>query len=349
MIFFYVILFVIVLASLKYKGTNSEYISVQQTNVIKGVFIWLVFMGHIMPYIADVIPLESFIDRAGPGVVRILQQLVVVPFLFYSGYGVTNSIKNKGQSYVDSIPKKRVLNTMLNFGVAVSFFILLNWLLDIPMNLKQILLSFVCWDSIGNSNWYILTICICYLSSYFSYKLLGYTRSSLIANVVFLFVYILIISKFKGSWWYDTCLAYSAGCIFCFYKERVEDIIGRNYWLCTLIIGGLFAVSYLASVKIYVVQPLFMNICSIFFSFSLVLLSLKFQLRSKILEWSGKNLFSLYIYQRIPMILFSTICGGYLVTEWRYVYVVTCAVVSIVIVHLYKYITIKFISVNTNK
>lgn len=149
--------------------------------------------------------------------------------MFYFGYGVMNSIKVKGENYVASIPRKRLLNTTLNFGVAVLFFVVLNLILHIPMELKQVLLSLVCWDSVGNSNWYIFTICFCYLTSYISYKLLGYSKRSLISNLSILFVFMLVLSRFKGSWWYDTCLAYSAGSVYCYYKDCLEDIINRNY------------------------------------------------------------------------------------------------------------------------
>lgn len=64
MILFYLALFVVVLSSLKFQKNNQDYISVQQTNVIKGIFIWLVFMGHIMPYITKVMPFESFADKS---------------------------------------------------------------------------------------------------------------------------------------------------------------------------------------------------------------------------------------------------------------------------------------------
>ena len=238
MIYFYAILFVIILCGLRYKKNNQDYISVQQTNVIKGIFIWLVFMGHIMPYITKVMPFELFVDKAATGVVSLLQQLVVVPFLFYSGYGVMNSIKNKGAGYVDSIPKKRLLNTMLNFGVAVLFFVALNLILSIPMDLKQVLLSLITWESVGNSNWYIFTICICYLTSFVSYKLFGYSKKSLIANFVILSVFAVIISRFKGSWWYDTCLAYSAGSLYCYYKDKFENVISGNYLLYS-VLGGV--------------------------------------------------------------------------------------------------------------
>lgn len=342
MIFFYIILFVLVLCGLRYQRNNQDYISVQQTNAIKGIFIWLVFMGHIMPNIDKVVPFELFVDKAASGVVNILQQLVVVPFLFYSGYGVMNSIKNKGAGYVDSIPKKRLLNTMLNFGVAVLFFVTLNLILSIPMDLKQVMLSLVSWESVGNSNWYIFTICICYLTSFVSYKLFGYSKKSLIANFVILSVFAVIISRFKGSWWYDTCLAYSAGSLYCYYKDKFENAINGNYLLYSVLGGGIMIASYILMLKAPIAKSLvFMNICSICFCLFMVILTMRLQLKSKVLEWSGKNLFPLYIYQRIPMILFSVIGGGCLVSDFKYVYVVICAIVSIVIVHFYKYISIK--------
>lgn len=341
MIFFYIIILIIALNSFKLQKYNQEYISVQQTNVIKGIFIWLVFMGHIMPYITKVVPFESFADKFALYFVDILKQLVVVPFLFYSGYGVMNSIKTKGENYVASIPRKRLLNTMVNFGVAVLFFVALNLVLHIPIEPRQVLLSLICWDSVGNSNWYIFTICFCYLTSYISYKLFGYSKRSLIANLSILFIYVLVLSRFKGSWWYDTCLAYSAGSAYCYYKDRIENIINRNYLRSLLIGGGLMVVSYICMLKTPIVTSLFMNVCSIFFAMFIIILSMRLQLKSRVLEWSGKNLFPLYIYQRIPMILFSVIGGGCLVSDFKYVYVVICAIVSIIIVHVYKYISIK--------
>lgn len=106
--------------------------------------------------------------------------------------------------------------------------------------------------------------------------------------------------------------------------------------------GGVAVASYILVVKAPIAKSLvFMNICSICFSFFMVILTMRLQLKSRVLEWSGKNLFPLYIYQRIPMILFSMIGGGYLVSDFKYLYVIICAIVSIIIVHLYKYVAIK--------
>lgn len=341
MIIFYLFLIIIVLIGLRYKKYNTNYISVQQTNSIKGIFIWLVFMGHILPYITKVFPFESFLDITASRVVGYLQQLVVVPFIFYSGYGVMNSIKNKGIKYVDLMPRTRLLNTILNFGVAVLCFIILNLILSIQMDFKQIMLSFVCWESVGNSNWYIFTICFCYFTSYLSCKYFGYSKISLFLISLILFLYVLVMPYLKDNWWYDTCLAYSAGSVYCYYKNRFEYYMNSKYLCCFCFLCGIFIISYIVTIKSPIAKPLFMNICSIFFSLFMVILSMKFQLSSRVLEWSGKNLFPLYIYQRIPMILFSTIYSGCLVIEWKYVYVLICAIITIIIVHLYKYINIK--------
>ena len=192
-----------------------------------------------------------------------------------------NSIKNKGAAYVDSIPRKRVLNTMLNFGVAVILFVSLNYILGISMSLKQILLSILCWDSIGNSNWYIFTICSCYLTSFISYKVFGYSKKSLIANFVILFVFAVIISRFKGSWWYDTCLAYSVGTLYCFYKDKMERLVNSNYLLCCILGGAVMIASYILMLKAPIAKSLvFMNICSICFSLLMVILTMRFKLNS---------------------------------------------------------------------
>lgn len=153
MILFYIVLFCIAVWKLQFagKGFYSDSLSVQQTNMIKGIFIWLVFLGHITPYITKQMSLTHPLDVSALIVQGLLGQLVVVPFLFYSGYGVMLSILKK-PAYLASIPKKRIPVTFLNFGVAVLFFVILNLILGINMSLKQVLLSLLMWDSVGNSN-----------------------------------------------------------------------------------------------------------------------------------------------------------------------------------------------------
>ena len=90
----------------------------------------------------------------------------MVLFLFYSGYGVMESIIQKGETYIDRFPRHRLLQTLLNFDVAVVCFFFLNLALGIPMSFKQVGFSMIGWESIGNSNWYVFVILYCYLVSF---------------------------------------------------------------------------------------------------------------------------------------------------------------------------------------
>lgn len=170
------ILYIIILFLLVY-GINvhkydiyDDYISKEQCNCIKGFFIVIVFCRHIYPYLA--VAGYDF-SQFGDGVFRIIDanmgQLLVVMFLFYSGYGVMEQIKKKGMVYVNDIPKKRILTTIANFDVAVLLFLIVGMFLDHDYMAQDILLAFTGWTSIGNSNWYIFVILCCYVSTYLTY------------------------------------------------------------------------------------------------------------------------------------------------------------------------------------
>lgn len=91
---------------------------------------------------------------------------MVAMFMFYSGYGVMESIRSKGMNYVHSMPKKRILSTWIHFAFIVALYVLLTVAIGNEITLKQLLLSFIGWDSVGNSNWYIFDILCLYLMSF---------------------------------------------------------------------------------------------------------------------------------------------------------------------------------------
>ena len=91
--------------------------------------------------------------------------------MFYSGYGMLESIKSKGMDYVKSIPGKRFAKVLLHMEIAVLLFLLTDFAIGKSYGLKTTLLSFTFWTSIGNSNWYIFIILCLYLivfSAFFS-------------------------------------------------------------------------------------------------------------------------------------------------------------------------------------
>ena len=51
MLIFYLLLFVVAITAARYtRGFNREYLTFDTTNTVKGFFILLVFISHVVPY-----------------------------------------------------------------------------------------------------------------------------------------------------------------------------------------------------------------------------------------------------------------------------------------------------------
>lgn len=267
MVLFYVVILILVLFGVSLRRNDDarkEFLSKDSSNAIKGVGILLVFLRHANQYVRN-----GGYDYSGIGdslfllIDSMLDQLIVIMFLFFSGYGVFCSIKKKGDSYVKSIPKHRILNTLVNFDIAVFFFIILAFIVGRELTLKQVLLSLIAWEDVGNSNWYIFVIFICYFSTWLAFcfgflGIWGHKTNKDWLSIFVCFALILISIVFlivagKGRWWYDTILVYPMGMLYGYYKDRIYNILKctRAYRFCLCSTIGVFIFSYfLGSVPI---------------------------------------------------------------------------------------------------
>ena len=89
----YIALLLLALKGIKacFKGFNEEYLSRDSTLAIKGIFVILVFCRHYKQYVSLG---DNLLDGLFIYVDGLLGQLIVVIFLFYSGYGIITQIKN---------------------------------------------------------------------------------------------------------------------------------------------------------------------------------------------------------------------------------------------------------------
>ena len=154
---------------------------------------------------------------------RWLGQLMVVPFLFYSGYGIFESVKKNGVSYVLLFKKKRILKTLFHFDLAVILFLVYDvFLAPEKLSVLKVVTSLVAWDSVGNSNWFVFAILCAYIFSFFAFVLnKGHLFRSLIVITVLCFMYVAIVSRFKESYWFDTILAFPLEGLFSLCKEKI--------------------------------------------------------------------------------------------------------------------------------
>ena len=171
MIFFVAVLFLLIISGAEFSKPNEfnkDYISRAGTTAIKGIFVILIMFSHGKGYI-DVggkfdVPYLKMQDH--------LNQMIVAMFMFYSGYGIMESIKKKGSAYIDTIPKKRFPQVLLNMDIAVVLFLILAATAGKFYSVGHILLSLIGWESVGNSNWYIFVILALYVVTYFAFLIL---------------------------------------------------------------------------------------------------------------------------------------------------------------------------------
>lgn len=333
MIIFFCVFVVLCICSSKViteKEGNTDYLSVETTQTVKGVFIILVFFNHFLSYA----PLCSAADLFCKGIIGWFGQAMVTMFLFYSGYGVMESVKRKGVSYVNEIPKKRVLATLVKFDCAVLLYALLKLFLNESFHVTQFLLALVGWKSLGNSNWYIFVILMLYLITYVAFKLCRKQTAalSLVTVGICALCVVLAIPGGKEIHWYDTALCYAMGMLFSAYKSNLEAILLKNR-MVYLIVLALLAFGVFRD---YSFTPLGCIGHNCIFAAFVLVLTMRVSMRSKVLCWCGKHLFALYILQRIPMILFRY----WGMAEYSSaLYVACCAFVTVCMVYPFEFVT----------
>ena len=335
MIVFYAILVVLILYKIKlplksnspvYDGVLfTDYMSIEKTTSVKGIFIFIVLICHASYYLTLT---DSFLDRSFDYITfTALSQSMVSMFMFYSGYGVMLSIEKKGANYIKSIPKNRVFKVLLHFDIAVLLYLILKLILkDYSFTIKQVLLSLIAWDSLENPNWYIFAIALLYLFTFISFIVFKNKKYfALSLNLILICAYIIIMHKYRGDWtWYNTVLCYFAGMLFYNIKPLLETILRKFqfiYWI--LLVGFVFGVLF----GIRFGSNLFITLAKhILFACVVILVTMKFGINNKILYFFGKNLFPMYILHRLPMIVFSK-----LGVDNKYIFVILSFAVTVLL------------------
>ena len=295
------------------KGFHSNYIAIDTIQPIKGIFILMIFISHFVPY--------TLLKKAGGSLdmpyfafQSFMGQLVVALFLFYSGFGIAESIAKKGAAYVHSMPVRRLLQVLFQFDVAVLIFVCINASRGKLPSIGHFLRSLVAWDSVGNSNWYILIILVLYAFTYIGYWIaekLGkdITKEwklpfAIIVTLSIAFILLNIYLK-RPSRFYNTVMVYSAGMLYSFLRFQVEQFLfksERRYWLCVLCAVILF----LGAHSIWRKNVIYYELTCVLFAITVVWFTAKLQITNPLLDYCGRHLFSLYILQRIPMLLLAS-------------------------------------------
>lgn len=330
MIFIYLVFIIILLIGIRFtKNFNSDYLSKETTTTINGMFVITIFFSHFASYLSNMNKFDYYLVTS----LSYVGQLMVTSFLFYSGFGIYESIKNK-QGYINSFFKKRFIPTFINFSFAVVLFIIVNLILGNNYSVEKILLSFTGYESIGNSNWYMLAIFFLYLFTMLSFSKIIKFKDIYRIIIVFILtiIYIVIIGRLKDSYYVDTLLCFPFGMMYSYFKERINSLVFKHYYIYLIILLIFFLGIYYLNMKIPNIY--LYNIVSVLFILLIVFITMKFKVKSKIIYFFGIHTFWIYILQRIPMMLFKDSLNNY-------VYFILCFTITILLSYIIKKMTDK--------
>lgn len=203
---------------------------------------------------------------------------------------------------LDSIRGIETLFNKLSELVLLIFNIITNRTYPV----KTILLSYIGWESIGNSNWYMFAIFSLYIFIYISFRFFKKMES-----VIPLIIFTLLASCFidvlyffeLDIWWYNTILCFVSGMWYSRYKKEIDCVVQKNdiaycrTLLCSIFI---FAVLYYGHLKY---SPQIMIFTAPIFALIIIFLSMKVKFRSKLLSFLGDHVFSIYILQRLAFLI----------------------------------------------
>ena len=285
---------------------NDKYLDKANTTAINGIFVILVVFSHYAQY-AD---LGGIYDKPYLIMREHLNQMVVATFMFYSGYGMMEAIKRKGESYMGRLVTK-FWKLLLKFDFAVILFILVSTILGIKYPLMHTLLAFTTWTAVGNSNWYITAILLLYIILFISFKI-GFRigKEGFGRSIGILFAYLLTIACVwmqmkagRPGYCYNTMILLPTGCLYSEIRQSVDHWITKDdsrYCLVVMMTIGIYILSYFRRWKGGIEC---FTVWAVAFMLLVLLATMKIKIYNGFLEWFGKHVFSIYILQRIPMMI----------------------------------------------
>ena len=144
----------------------------------------------------------------------------------------------------------------------------------------------------------------------------------------------------KEGFWYNTIILFPLGFWYSYFKNTIEKILMKN----DIIYSSILAVVVIAYIFAYLHRfdkLLIYEIWAMLFCALTVMLTMKISLQNEILKFLGKHIFSIYIIQRIPMILLDHygLSGRH-----KYVFLIVSFAITIAMALIFDFITGKISS-----
>ena len=266
---------------------NEAYFSKEQCDALKAICALIVVLHHISHEIITNSVLDRFSD---------VGYLATSVFFFMSAYGITIQFKVKGEKYLDSFVKKRIICIVIPY---VEMIILYGcyWQARAKIGLKYILNSLINGHPVVSNSWYIIVLIVFNFGFYISGRLVKDKKKLFIMLMSLIWLIIFKGSQFLnyGNWWYNTLHCFVLGIVWACYEKELVHFTRKRYYniLCSIVLIYIFlglSRNYLENFSLYITI-----IKSILFVTLILLVCMKIQLGNNMIFILGNISFELYM------------------------------------------------------
>ncbi len=341
MILYLIALALLCLWGVRFSGFREDYISKEQTGSFKGFFVMMIFFSHIQAYL----PVDFFGDKIVTAVYGVLGQLIVVVFLFYSGYGVMESIRNK-PGYMKGFFKNRIVKLILDYNIVSLAYMLYRTCTGTFFSWERYAFSWCGWETVekveANGNWFIFAVLslymITWLINFLLHRILHLEGMKfqyiLTASVILVTVGLMWLLGYVGrpDFWYNILITYGFGMLYSVLRKPIEDAMRKTPWylMALAITGGAMGVLILLRLN----DIVSFSVLACLFAFFLVLVSMRVRIQNPVLIWLGKLSFSIYLVHKGCMAVFQ----GLGFAENPILYGALCIVSTMIMAQLHHWV-----------
>ena len=303
--------------NIKIIGYNKDYLSVRQTENLKGIFIVRVLFHHLNIF-AGVGDVYNIFMNAG--------YIAVGGFLFISGYGLMYQFANKGSEYVKNFPKKRILTVIMPALFMSAVYFAMKWKMY-GYSLGDMKYDFFRGASVISNGWYVTAIIYFYIAFYISAIFTLVTKKKwliLVLNAGTTIVYIIGCLKinYEGHW-FPAAFAFYYGIVWAFYKNKIDNDLKKGIFA---VIIGLVAFYYFITMGVQFEYGWAEFKCLMYLTI-IILLGMKVKLQSEIMEWLGSMSYEIYL---VHGLFFPLLCNNHINFTDKFAFMLTMLILTFI-------------------
>lgn len=279
---------------------SKDYLGKVPANGLKGIAALMVLSHHL--YLTSGVLTDSIL-RAIP---QAFGYLAVAIFFFLSGYGLWQSVKVKGDDYIQSFGRQRVIPFYAVIACLVMIYAFVRSMIG-TLSWRALLRAFFRDTGVIEYGWYFYVILYAYCLFWLVCQLFMHRpklQLRLLACIVFVNYGFGLCFK-QSSLSYECVPALMLGVMWSEKRAEIDDRIEKHLWLC-------FAVCCSASIATYIgnhiapwksVAIILKTASALSFVAAVMILMQKISPKGAVLQWLGTHSREIYAFQGIPILL----------------------------------------------